>query len=78
MKINALVKFFKRCAAWCVMRSLEIQLHGQDQAMRDCLDAQTREHIAVSRTYTRKELAKARADYIALLPPGQRRTFKTA
>ena len=78
MKINALVRFFKRCAAWYVVRSLEIQLHGQDQAMRDCLDAQTREHIAVSRTYTRHELAKARADYIALLPPGQRRTFKTA
>lgn len=68
----------RRAAAWFRARSLETTLQGQNDALEFVRDAETRQHIILARSVTQRELAKARADYISLLPVGDRPTFEVA
>lgn len=72
------MKTLKRWFAYFVMRSLEIRLQDQREAMFFVKDEKTRILISLSKIYTEQELAKSRANYIALLPPGKRKTFDIA
>lgn len=60
------------------VRSLEIRLHDQNHAMQTVLDNDVLLAISAARNITRRDLAKARADYTALLEPGHRIIWGTA
>lgn len=69
---------FRRLVAAFNVRSLEIRLHDQTEAMQNVRDTDTRIEISVSKRKTQRELANARARYNELLPVGERRTWRTA
>lgn len=60
------------------IRSLEITIHGQTSTLDYIADRILEARIIAARHHTRRELAKARAEYNALLPVGQRRIWKMA
>ena len=60
------------------IRSLEITIHGQSECIDLVVDRLLEARIIAARHHTRRELAKARAEYNALLPVGQRRIWKMA
>ena len=60
------------------IRSLEITIHGQSECLDLVVDRLLEARIIAARHHTRCELAKARAEYNALLPVGQRRIWKMA
>lgn len=64
-------------AKWKV-RSLETTLHGQNECLACVRDQQTRKCIEAARELTRRDLAEARAEYMALLPVGQRMVWEAA
>lgn len=61
-----------------IVRSLETRLHDQSLAIAMTRDPLARRVMEASRDLTARELARARADYCALLPPGERLTFEVA
>lgn len=73
-----MLAYLRRTLALYKVRSLEIQLDGMNQAMQTVTCNETRLAISVARITVRRELAEARANYIKLLPPGQRRTWRAA
>lgn len=77
MKTSILNAIHRAVAAFRV-RSLEIQLHGQNEALQSVRCPDTRCAITLARIQTRRELAQARAEYVALLPAGERRTWSAA
>lgn len=68
----------RRAMARHKIRSLEIELQGQTDALAAVRDVDLHMRIAAARRITKRELAKARADYNAMLPPGTRRTWSAA
>lgn len=60
------------------IRSLEITIHGQTTTLDYITDRMLEARIIAARHHTRCELAKARAEYNALLPVGKRRIWKMA
>ena len=76
--ISAASVLIRRGIAGWQMRSLEVTLQGQNDTLEVVRDQETRAHIILARSVTQRELAKARANYIALLPAGERRTFVVA
>lgn len=68
----------RRAIARYKIRSLEIELQGQTDAIAAVRDMDLNARISAARRITRRDLAKARADYIAMLPPGERRTWSAA
>ena len=77
MKTNILA-VIRRAVALFRIRSLEIQLDGQNQAMQCDLDEETRIAISLARVHTRRQLAKERGNYLSMLPVGERRTWRAA
>ena len=68
----------RRAFAAFKVRSLEIQLQGMHDVMQMPIDEETRITVSLARQQVRHDLTAARANYIQLLPPGQRRTWSTA
>ena len=60
------------------VRSIEINLQGQLDVLPYVRDADTRDAMAVAIRTQRKALARARAEYQATLPPGQRLVWGVA
>jgi hypothetical protein len=73
-----IVGVVKRTRALFAVRCLEIELHGQNEVLATCCDEKTCIAVRVARRMTRQSLARARADYHALLQPGDRRTWELA
>ncbi len=68
----------RRAFAWYAMRSLEINLAGMIDTLPLVRDEDTRAAMRLAIAMTCKELCRARANYNALLPAGQRRTWTLA
>ena len=68
----------RRAFAWYHMRSLETNLAGMIDTLPLVRDEDTRSAMRLSIAITCKELCRARANYNALLPAGQRRTWTLA
>lgn len=73
-----LVQILRRLLALFKVRSLEIRLHDQNEALLAVRDTDTRIEISISKRRTQRELANARARYTELLPVGVRETWRTA
>lgn len=76
--MRCLINACRRALALSRVRALEIQLDGMNETMQTVACSETRLAISVARITVRRELAEARAAYIKLLPPGQRRTWSAA
>jgi hypothetical protein len=68
----------RRLALRFQIRSLEITIDGQTEALECIGDRLLLARIQIARHQSRGELAKARAEYNATLPPGQRVTWRMA
>lgn len=66
--------------AWLLfqIRSLEIRFDDQTAALAAVETEEDRFRIYMAREGTRSLLVRARARYIATMPPGQRLTFRSA
>lgn len=73
-----MIRAARRAFALFRIRSLEIQLHGMNDAMQLVTDEETRIAISLARHQVRRDLTEARANYNKLLPPGERRTWSMA
>lgn len=73
-----LLEGVRRTRALFAVRCLEIELHGQNEVLATCQDEKTSISVRVARRMTQHDLARARADYHALLQPGDRRTWEVA
>jgi surface antigen len=65
----------QRFAATYKVRSIEIRLDGQNEALQYVVDSKTIGNIMRAREETKAELAEARADLMAFYPPGTRFTW---
>ena len=65
----------RRAFAWYHMRAIETHLAGMVDTLPLVRDEDTRAAMRLAIDRTCKELCRARADYNALLPAGQRRTW---
>lgn len=72
------MKTLMRFCAWFVMRSLERQFNDELAYMSECTDTNDYLRIYHAHQITREELCRASSAYIAMLPPGERRTWRTA
>lgn len=68
----------RRAFAWYQMRSIETNLAGMIDTLPLVRDEDTRSAMRLAIAVTCKELCRARAEYNALLPAGQRRTWTLA
>ncbi len=68
----------KRWLALYQLRSIEITLAGALDTLPSVRCQHTRSEMQLAIAAMRRELAAARARYIALLPPGQRITWELA
>lgn len=73
-----MIAALRRALALRRIRSLEIQLDGMNESMQIVECPQTRLAISQARINLRRDLTQARATYLALFPPGVRRTWSTA
>lgn len=73
-----MIAALRRALALSKVRALEIQLDGMNEAMQCVRCNETRLAISLARIKVRRELTGARANYIKLLPPGDRRTWSVA
>ncbi|HMY98103.1 MAG TPA: hypothetical protein PLU79_00500 [Burkholderiaceae bacterium] len=60
------------------IRALEAHIDGCAEALEHVADPQTQFRIQIARHKSREQLARLRSAYNALLPPGQRRTWRMA
>ena len=76
--MKAFLNAIRRAYLWFLIRELERELHDRREMMRlpMCVTEYTTLFISVEQTSN--ELARARSEYNALLPVGQRKTWKTA
>ena len=72
------MKTIKRAWLKFQIRSLEIQVDGMADALDAVRDPLTRQRITAARSVARRELARVRAEYSALLPVGHRVTWGAA
>lgn len=70
--MRALLNTIKRAILLYQIRSMEITIDGQNQALECVRDQITRQRIEVARKAARQELARVRSKYNATLPPGKR------
>jgi hypothetical protein len=68
----------RRAFAWYQVRILETNLAGMIDTLPLVRDEDTSAAMRLSIAITCKELCRARANYNALLPAGQRRTWTLA
>lgn len=76
-----MTSFFNRLKrAWFLfmVRSLERELHDQREAVMHVTNSPDLTRIMLAEIETREELAHYRAEYCALLPIGERRTWELA
>ncbi|MBV5337565.1 MAG: hypothetical protein J0653_06360 [Deltaproteobacteria bacterium] len=71
-------KFFKRLCYSFLVRSLEIELNDRQEAMRLPMTVTDYTTAMIRYEDTKRQLANARAERDALLPPGSRRTYTVA
>ena len=76
--MKTLLNLIKRAGWLYQIRSLEILIDGQAECLSLVNDPMLHHRIVMARSDARRNLAKARAEYNALLPIGQRRTWKMA
>lgn len=74
----ALTAPIMRAVRWFQIRSVEIQIHGMNEALACIGDPVLCGRIQIARHIARAELVRLRGEYIALLPPGQRRIWSHA
>lgn len=70
--MKSLLTAIRRAVLLFQIRSLEITVDGQNQALEYVRDQITRKRIEVARMAARRELARLRGKYNATLPPGKR------
>lgn len=75
---TATARFFKRQLAWYKMRAIEINLADACNTLEYISDADTHALAQANIRILSRELCRARADYQAMLPPGQRLVFDHA
>lgn len=68
----------RRLALRFQMRSLEAHIAGCDECLECVEDRITRLRIIFARAEARRELARVRSEYNALLPVGRRMTWGSA
>ena len=76
--MTQLLKAIRLAVVKFQIRSLEITLDGQCQALETVRDPITRRRIEAAREDVRRDLTKTRAKYSAMLPVGQRTTWNMA
>jgi hypothetical protein len=69
--MKALLNTIKRAILMYQIRSLETTIHGQNICLA-VVDPLMQGQIIIARSMARKELARARSEYNATLPPGKR------
>ena len=74
--MKSFLNAIRRACLWFLIRELERELHDRREMMRlpMCIGEYTTLFISIEKT--RSDLARARSEYNALLPVGQRRTYK--
>ena len=73
-----IINLLRRACLYFVIRSLEIRLHDQTRTLRENLPTDNFMSILIERENTKRELAKARSEYSALLPIGKRKVWGVA
>ena len=73
-----IINLLRRVCLYFVIRSLEIRLHDQSLVLRSSLSADHFITVLIERENTKRELAKARSEYSALLPIGKCKTWGVA
>ena len=68
----------RRACLWFLIRELERELHDRREMMRLSMCVTDYTTLFISCEKTSSELARARSEYNALLPIGQRKTWRTA
>lgn len=76
--MKRIFKFIRRAIAFWLMRELEIQLHDQKLCLAMLKDGLARESLKLAICRTAGELVEARANYLVLLPIGERMTWGQA
>ena len=76
--MRRLLNLLQRALALYDIHCLEIQLHDQTKALQQVISITTYRDIFRARATTQRDLLKARQHYTNLLPPGERRTWRTA
>ena len=76
--MTSLINRIKRAWFLFMVRSLERELHDQREAAMCVKNNPDLTRIMLAEVETREELAHYRAEYIALLPVGERRTWELA
>lgn len=76
--MKSLLTAIRRAILLFQIRSLEITVDGQNQALECVRDQITRQRIEVARMASRRELARLRGKYNATLPPGKRIVWSVA
>jgi len=76
--MKRLLNLLRRALARNAIHCLESQLQAQTAALDQVASITVYRDIFRARTTTQRELLEARQQYIALLPPGERRTWRTA
>lgn len=73
-----IINLLRRACLYFSIRSLEIRLHDQTETLRKNLPTDIFMSILIEREKTKRELAKARSEYSALLPIGKCKTWGVA
>lgn len=73
-----MIKLIKRLCYFFLIRSLEIELHDRQEAMRLPMTVDEYTTLLIRFENTKSHLAIARSERDALLPPGSRRTYTVA
>lgn len=74
----SLVALARRALAAYRVRQLEIRLHDLKLILAELQHYESRYYMQRQIETVRQDLVAARGDYNALLPPGQRRTWRIA
>ena len=76
--MKRLINLIQRAAMKFMIRSLERELHDQMNALGYVKSVNDFKRISLAAADTRRHLAHYRAEYNALLPIGQRKTWANA
>lgn len=67
-----------RAVRWFQIRAIETQIDGMTEAIEAVADPLLRQRIGTARAVARRELARVRSEYSALLPVGKRVVWRSA
>ena len=76
--MKRLINLLQRAMCLFMIRSLERELHDQMNALAHVRSVRDFKRISLAAQDTRQHLAHYRAEYTALLPVGQRKTWVNA